>query len=66
VGEATGGYERAVVRGLHAANVIVSVVNARMCVTFARATGRLAKTDRLDAAVLAAYGTAVHPIGTVA
>ncbi len=66
VGEATGGYERAVVAALHAANVIVSVVNARHVRDFARATGRLAKTDRLDAAVLAAYGTAVPPIGTVA
>jgi len=64
-GEATGGYEPPLSRPARA-NVIVSVVNARHVRDFARATGRLAKTDRLDAAVLAAYGTAVHPIGTVA
>src|SRR5579863_654572 len=66
VGEATGGYERAVVAALHTANMVVSVVNARHVRDFARATGRLAKTDRLDAAVLAAYGAAVRPVGTVA
>ncbi len=45
---------------------MVSVVNARHVRDFARATGRLAKTDQLDAAVLAAYGAAVHPAGTAA
>ena len=43
VGEATGGYERAVVAALHAANVVVSVVNARHVRDFARATGRLVR-----------------------
>jgi transposase len=66
IAEATGGYERAVVAALHAANVVVSVVNARQVRDFARATGRLAKTDRLDAAVLAAYGAAIRPRGTAA
>ncbi len=66
IGEATGGYERAVVAALHAAGVVVSVVNARHVRDFARATGRLAKTDQLDAAVLAAYGAAVRPAGTAA
>jgi len=54
--EATGGYERAVAAALHAAGLAVSVVNARQVRDFARATGRLAKTDRLDATVLVAYG----------
>lgn len=64
--EATGGYERAVVTALQAAGLSVSVVNARQVRDFARATGRLAKTDRLDAAVLAAYGACVHPPPTPA
>jgi len=59
--EATGGYERAVVAALQSAGVAVSVVNARQVRDFARATGRLAKTDRIDAAVLAEYGAGVHP-----
>lgn len=62
--EATGGYERAVVAALHAAGLVVSVVNARQVRDFARATGRLAKTDRLDAAVLALYGACVRPTAT--
>lgn len=64
--EATGGYERAVVATVQAAGLTVSVVNARQVRDFARATGRLAKTDRLDASVLAAYGACVHPAPTVA
>jgi transposase len=64
--EATGGYERVVVGMLHLAGIPVSVVNARQVRDFARATGRLAKTDRLDAAVLAAYGACVHPALTKA
>ncbi len=64
--EATGGYERAAVGVLQAVGLIVSVVNARQVRDFARATGRLAKTDRLDAAVLAAYGVCVRPPPTVA
>ena len=64
--EATGGYERAAVDALQAVGLIVSVVNARQVRDFARATGRLAKTDRLDAAVLATYGACVRPTPTVA
>ena len=59
--EATGGYERSVVQALHAAAIPVSVVNPRQVRDFARAQGRLAKTDRLDARVLADYGAAVQP-----
>jgi len=59
--EATGGYERAVASALQRAGLPVAVVNPRQVRAFAQATGRLAKTDALDAAVLAAFGAAVHP-----
>ncbi len=59
--EATGGYEQPVAAALWAAGVLVAVVNARQVRDFARATGRLAKTDKLDAAVLARFGRAVQP-----
>ena len=59
--EATGGYERAVVAALQAIGLVVAVVNARHVRDFARAQGRLAKTDRLDAAVLADYGRCLQP-----
>ena len=64
ISEATGGYERTVVAALHAAQVGVSVVNPRQVRDFARATGRLAKTDRLDAVVLREYGAACVPAPT--
>jgi transposase len=59
--EATGGYEREVVAALHAAGVPVSVLNPARVRHFARATGQRAKTDRLDATVLAAYGQQLQP-----
>ena len=59
--EATGGLERGVVAALDAARVAVAVVNPRQVRDFARCLGRLAKTDRLDAQVLARYGEAVGP-----
>lgn len=59
--EATGGLEVAVVAALVAAEVPVQVVNPRQVRDFAKATGRLAKTDRLDALVLARFGVAVRP-----
>lgn len=63
--EATGGYESLVVEALHKAQVMLSVVNPRLPRDFARAGNRLAKTDRLDAAVLAAYGAAMKPMLTL-
>ena len=54
--EATGGYERPLACALAAAKVPVAVVNPRQVRDFARATGRLAKTDRIDAQVLAHFG----------
>jgi transposase len=54
--EATGGYEAALACTLQAAGLPVAVVNPRQARDFARSLGRLAKTDRIDAADLAAYG----------
>src|SRR5271170_8515194 len=51
--EATGGLETPVASALAAAGIAVAIVNPRQVRDFARATGRLAKTDRLDAEVLA-------------
>ena len=59
--EASGGYEAAVVGALAAGGLPVQVVNPRQVRDFARALGRLAKTDRLDAEVLALFGERVRP-----
>ena len=59
--EPSGGYERPVVAALQAAGVPVAVVNARRVRDFARASGRLAKTDRLDARLLADYARRMTP-----
>ena len=59
--EATGGYELAAVSALAAAALPVVVVNPRQVRDFAKATGRLAKTDRLDAATLARFAEQVRP-----
>jgi len=59
--EATGGYETVVASALGAAHLPLAVVNPRQIRAFARATGRLAKTDRLDAAAIAHFAEAVRP-----
>lgn len=59
--EATGGYERAVVAALAAASLPVVVANPRQVRDFARGTGQLAKTDQVDAAVLALFAERIHP-----
>ena len=59
--EATGGLELPVAAALVAAEVPVQIVNPRQARDFAKATGRLAKTDRLDALVLARFGAALRP-----
>jgi transposase len=64
--EATGGYERALVRAANQANLPVSVVNPRQVRDYARARNRLAKTDRIDAAILADYGATIQPAATPA
>lgn len=59
--EATGGLEGPLVGAVAAAGLPVVVVNPRQVRDFAKATGRLAKTDTLDAAVLAHFAAAVQP-----
>ncbi len=59
--EATGGYEAPVVAALVTAGLPVAVVNPRQVRDFAKALGRLAKTDRIDARVLALFGARVQP-----
>lgn len=59
--EATGGLERVLTAALSVAGIAVAVVNPRQVRDFAKATGRLAKTDRIDAAVLARFAEAVRP-----
>jgi transposase len=59
--ESTGGLERSLVAALAASGLAVAVVNPRQARDFARATGRLAKTDRIDAYVLAHFAEAVRP-----
>ena len=59
--EATGGIEVPLVSALAAASLPVVVVNPRQVRDFAKATGRLAKTDALDARVLAQFAEAVRP-----
>jgi transposase len=64
--EASGGYERPIVTALQQKAVAVSVVNPRQVRDFARAQGRLAKTDQLDAHVLAEFGQRLQPAATPA
>jgi transposase len=59
--EATGGCETLVSATLSAAALPVSVVNPRQIRDFAKATGQLAKTDRLDCRVLAHFAAAINP-----
>ena len=59
--EATGGYERALVAAVAAAGFPLVVANPRQVRDFARATGQLAKTDRLDAHTLALFADRVRP-----
>jgi transposase len=59
--EATGGYETAVVAALAAAGLPVVVANPRQVRDFAKAMGQLAKTDALDAQVLALFAERVQP-----
>jgi transposase len=62
--EATGPYHQALVTALHQAGIVVSVVNPRLVRDFARSRGQLAKTDAIDARVLADYGRTMRPAPT--
>jgi transposase len=59
--EATGRYERPAAAAIAAAEIAVAVVNPRQTRDFAKATGRLAKTDKIDAQILARFAEAVGP-----
>jgi transposase len=59
--EATGGYESLVAGAIVGRGIPVAVVNPRQVRDFAKATGVLAKTDRIDARVLARFAEAVRP-----
>ena len=59
--EATGGFEVPAVSALAAAGLPVVVANPRQVRNFARATGQLAKTDRLDARILALFAERIRP-----
>lgn len=59
--EATGGLEKPLVTALHGLGLPVVVINPRQVRAFAKATGQLAKTDRLDARVLAHFAAAIKP-----
>lgn len=59
--EATGGLEVRIATELASKGLPVAVINPRQARDFAKATGRLAKTDQVDAAVLAAFAKAVRP-----
>jgi len=59
--EATGGFERPVAQALTQAQIAVVVVNPRQVRDFARSTGCLAKTDRLDAHMLALFAERMQP-----
>jgi transposase len=59
--EATGGFEVTVAAAIAGAGLPLAVVNPRQIRAFARATGRLAKTDALDAEIIARFGEQVRP-----
>jgi transposase len=64
--EATGGYEKPVAQSLQKSGLSVSVVNPRYIRDFAKALGKLAKTDRIDAEVIALYAEKMQPQANVA
>lgn len=64
--EATGGYERRLMAALSKAGVPTALVNPRQTRDFARAEGLLAKTDKLDAMLLARFADKMRPAVTVA
>ncbi len=59
--EATGGYETALVCKLQAAGLSVAVVNPRQIRNFAKAIGQIAKTDKIDARIIAKYASMIEP-----
>jgi len=64
--EATGGYERPLAAKLHEKGMPVAVENPRRIRNFARAVGQLAKTDMLDARIIARYAAVIKPAAQTA
>src|SRR5918911_1310500 len=62
--EASGGYERRLREALAGRGIAAAIVNPARVRHFAKASGRLAKTDRLDAAAIARYGAFAEPAPT--
>jgi len=62
--EATGGYETPLAAELYAAGLPVAVVNPRRIRDFARAAGQIAKTDKLDARIIAQFAATMEPMPT--
>jgi len=60
--EATGGYETLIAASLSTAGIAVALTNPRQIRDFAKATGRLAKTDSIDARVIAHFAAAIKPL----
>ena len=60
--ESTGGLERGVVNVLQQQDIAVAVINPKRARDFSKASGRLAKTDRIDAEMLAHFGAALQPL----
>src|SRR5438128_1742814 len=64
--EASGGYEKTLMRALHRSGSEVTLVQPNRVRQFARASGILAKTDRIDAVVLVRFAQAIKPAATAA
>jgi transposase len=63
--EATGGYEKAIAQSLAKADFAVAVINPRPIRDFAKALGKLAKTDKMDAQVIALFAEKIQPKANV-
>ena len=63
--ESTGGLQRRLVRSLQEAGYAVSVVNPERILAYRRLVGRVAKTDRIDARLIAEYGATMRPAASV-
>lgn len=63
--EASGGYEQAMAKALYRRSIHVSIVNPRQVRDLAKGLGKLAKTDAIDAQVLARFGEVNQPVATV-
>lgn len=59
--ESTGGYEKPVAHALHEASMSVCIINPRQVRDFAKALGKLAKTDKIDAEVIALFASKIEP-----